>query len=101
VQNVIDQIREVAENATPVDRDLVRTLVDNFVAAVDDRDLTDAERDQLRDDVRAVLDSANISRDDLRAIVDDVREIVRNSDLTLHDVIAVGAELVDVYAAVL
>jgi hypothetical protein len=63
VQNVIDRVRNVADGATAPNRDLVNTLVDDFLAAVDDRDLTDAEREQLRTDARAVLDSAHISRD--------------------------------------
>ena len=79
-------------------RTLVRALFDNFMAAVADRSLSPEEREQLRTDARAVLESGNISVDDLRAIAGDVREIIRTARLSLRDVIHAAADLPDVYA---
>jgi hypothetical protein len=98
VNGVIDRIRDVANGATEPDHALVNTLLDHLSAALDDRELTDAERQQLRDDTRAVLDSANISRDTLRGIGQDIRDIVRDSNLRWGDLLNVASDMVSVMA---
>jgi hypothetical protein len=94
---VVDQIDHVAQNATPPDKALVRTLVDDFVAALSDHQVSDAERDLLRTDARAVLGSAHVSTADLRTIADDVAAIARSSNLSASDLLLAARELQGVF----
>jgi hypothetical protein len=99
VQNVIDRVEQVIDNATPANHDAVETLVANFVSAIQDRSITPDEREQLRDNVRTVLSSANVSPDELRSIGDEVGRIIRDGNLSREDIRVAANELRDIYLA--
>ncbi|HEX8911724.1 MAG TPA: hypothetical protein VF796_05150 [Humisphaera sp.] len=85
VQAVVDKVKGVLENATPVQPATLRTLAQTVSAALADDTVTGAERDAIEAQAKAVLAAANVSTDDAKGIADDVRAIVNSANVTDDD----------------
>jgi len=82
IQQLAESLSAVMDGATRPSGDSVAQLVNTIQSSLDDGSITLPEQMEIREDLIAVLQSANVPLSEINAVIDDLRAIHSASGIT-------------------
>jgi hypothetical protein len=93
IQQLAESLSAVMDGATRPSEDSVAQLVNTIQSSLDDGSITLPEQMEIREDLIAVLESANIPISEINAVIDDLQAIRSASGITRETITTIVGDI--------